>query len=440
MRRQVLALLVALSTVATAFADSGRKRSPESLAREAIAAEKEEAARAALELRAMGPEGLRAFLDANRDAIDPALKSAGGSRGRVLSALDALCQQKDCYASRLYWYTDIEQAKAAARASGKPILSLRLLGRLDEDLSCANSRFFRVTLYANDAVSQLLRDDFILHWESVRPVPKVTIDFGDGRKLERTLAGNSIHYVLDAEGRPIDALPGLYGPKAFVRELMRAKQAANTCNMTRTEAARAAELRTYHETRYAEVEKEWLADVNRAGLAVAPSRHLQSPPSGPAAPSAEVAARAAMTKAVVIERPVLRGLADKPQLLDAIANDAAWSGIAKLYAEDSALDEGTKRLMRLKNRAYDTVVGLTDSFEQAVKNLQRTISEDTVRNEYIFHQTLRRWFATGQTGADVRGLNDRVYAELFLTPGWDRWLGLRPEGSYSGLDNDGVPK
>ena len=74
------------------------------------------------------------------------------------AALDAVGQQRDCYASQLYWFTDLEQAKAAAKASGKPILSLRLLGRLDEEFSCANSRFFRTALYANGEVSKVLRD------------------------------------------------------------------------------------------------------------------------------------------------------------------------------------------------------------------------------------------------------------------------------------------
>jgi hypothetical protein len=43
--------------------------------------------------------------------------------------------------------------------------------------------------------------------------------FGDGRKLERTVTGNSIHYILDSDGRLIEALPGLYGPVAFQRWL-----------------------------------------------------------------------------------------------------------------------------------------------------------------------------------------------------------------------------
>src|SRR6266571_6534884 len=120
----------------------------------------------------------------------------------------------------------IEQAKAAAQASGKPILSLRLLGQLDEEYSCANSRFFRTTLYANTEVSSYLRDHFILHWQSVRPIPRITVDFGDGRKIERTITGNSIHYVLDAKGRVVDGLPGLYGPKAFLAGLKKAEPLA----------------------------------------------------------------------------------------------------------------------------------------------------------------------------------------------------------------------
>jgi hypothetical protein len=55
------------------------------------------------------------------------------------------------------------------------------------------------------------------------PRPKVTIDYGDGRKLERTLTGNSIHYILDSSARPIDAIPGLYGPSAFRSALVNAE-------------------------------------------------------------------------------------------------------------------------------------------------------------------------------------------------------------------------
>jgi hypothetical protein len=104
--------------------------------------------------------------------------------------------------ANLSWYTDLAAAIAEARRTQRPILSLRLLGRLDQELSCANSRFFRRTLYPEPRINRVLRERFVLHWESVRPVPIVTIDFGNGKKLVKPITGNSVHLVLDMYGRP----------------------------------------------------------------------------------------------------------------------------------------------------------------------------------------------------------------------------------------------
>jgi hypothetical protein len=38
----------------------------------------------------------------------------------------------------------------------------------------------------------------------------------------------------------------------------------------------------------------------------------------------------------------------------------------------------------------------------------------------------------------LKNFNERVYAELFLTPSSDAWLGLVPPDTFSGLDNDGL--
>ena len=134
----------------------------------------------------------------------------GRTRDLLAGQIDALSHQKYATVSRLYWHVDLASAKAAARQVGRPILHLRMLGRLDEDLSCANSRLFRATLYANQDVSRFLRERFVLYWSSERPVPRLTIDYGDGRRLERTITGNSAHYVLDEGGEVLDVLPGLY--------------------------------------------------------------------------------------------------------------------------------------------------------------------------------------------------------------------------------------
>ena len=256
----------------------------------------------------------------------------------------------------LNWYTDLDAAKAAAHREHKPILSLRLLGNLDEERSCANSRFFRTILYSDPQIAAEMRDHFILHWKSVRPVPKITIDFGDGRKIETTITGNSVHYLLDENGRVLDALPGMYTPEAFLNA-----------------------LRSFQEGR-------------------TPS---SAQPRASAANAAILASRLTASKAVV-ETSTL------------------------VYLSNSSLD-----VIRDKGRPRTD-----EEFARMIKRLKTTLAADTYRNENELRPVIRRWIAEGMT--DVETLNERVYAELFLTPSSDPWLGLLPADTYTALDNDGV--
>src|SRR5215213_3359074 len=221
----------------------------EALARKAVSENTTESSHAIEDLRALGPAGLQALMAQYADEISRhvAAPAAGSDQQwlRIATALDAVAQQKNSYLAGLYWHTDLESAKKASVKTGKPILSLRLLGKLNDELSCANSRFFRTVLYSNAEVSSVLRERFVLHWESVRPVPTITIDFGGGRKLERTITGNSIHYILDSQARPIDALPGLYGPQAFLRGLTAAETMFKSLS-GKTELDRNLVLRMYY--------------------------------------------------------------------------------------------------------------------------------------------------------------------------------------------------
>ena len=72
-----------------------------------------------------------------------------------------------------------------------------------------------------------------------------------------------------------------------------------------------------------------------------------------------------------------------------------------------------------------------------VANLQPSIAVDTVRNEYTLHREVHAWFASEQPPADVDAFNERVYAELFLTPSSDPWLGLAPNDVYTALTQGG---
>lgn len=77
----------------------------------------------------------------------------------------------------------------------------------------------RTVLFSDDAVAKAINDKFEPVWVSVRPVPTVTIDFGNGKKITRTLHGNVASYVLAADGSIVDILPGLYEPQQYINKL-----------------------------------------------------------------------------------------------------------------------------------------------------------------------------------------------------------------------------
>lgn len=360
------------------------------------------------------------------------------SNPELRADLDKLCHQRDCYASKLYWYTDLEEAKAAAKASGKPILSLRLLGNLDRDLSCANSRFFRVVLYPNAEVSQVLHDRFILHWESVRPVPKVTIDFGDGRQLERTLTGNSIHYILDEDGRIVDALPGLYGPKAFLRELGQAEKAAKDANKL-AEGEKDNFLRQYYRDRLATIQANWKQDLSELGI-TPPSQLLEIPTN---IPTAAEASQRAMSK-MYVENPLLTAISGNQTVLTTATDETAWTKLAQLHSQDAEIDNNSQNLMRHKNpQAYDitgrniTPGSPEDPLVPIINKFQSLIALDTVKNQYLLQPKIYTWLLE-IPNQNLNNFNELVYSQLFLTPSTDPWLGLVPNDSYTAIENEGI--
>lgn len=435
MRLKLFAAAFALLCLALTAPASAAGGSPEALARQALSENPVEAAAAVKELRAMGPSGLRVLLDAHAAEISRAKLGQPVNEEawqRLTVALDAVSRQRDSYASGLYWYTDFEEARAAAKSSGKPILSLRLLGQLDEEFSCANSRFFRAVLYANAEVSQYLRDRFVLHWKSVRPAPRVTIDFGDGRKLERTVTGNSIHYVLDAEGQPVDALPGLYGPAAFMRALAQSEALALQLG-GKTPAARRPALRVYHNARIQAIAREWSADVTKAGGRVPADvvARIERRKKNPGA--IEVAPLAVSKRATEVD--ILRSITADATALEAATDISSWNKIAALHASDVRLDKASVAFITRQNAALGADQAL---LSRTLQNLEQYLALDTVRNDYLMRTKLHAWFATGEAAGGVETLNELVYAELFKTPGSDPWLGLYTPDVYTALDGGGV--
>ena len=392
--RQVAALLFAAST--SLFAG---EKAP-SAAWRATSEDATVAAAAIDELRAAGPSAVETM---QAIATDVASRDDENLTHRYQAALDRVCAQRDCRASNLYWYTDFAKAEAAAQQSHRPILALVLLGHLDDELSCANSRFFRTMLYSDPRISALMREHFVLYWKSERPVPRITIDMGDGRRLETTITGNSAHYLLDSDGRPLDILPGLHSPAAFLARLNDMVELHRTFVASKRDGDA---LAAYH-----------------ANLAANSDRFAQESPIyailNGQLPSAALAAQRAVSKGIV-ETPILAQLDKKTR------TEEIHRAMPPMH-----LDPASIALIQSK-------LAPTDDLKSVLEHLSQSVGEDTLRNELILHRTIHEWFAKATLPFDFEALNSRVYRELFLTPEEDPWLGLVAENSFSGVPNNGI--
>jgi hypothetical protein len=106
----------------------------------------------------------------------------------------------------------------------------------------------RTVLFSRTDVADFLQQHFEPAWESVRPVPLVRFDFGDGRVVTRTLHGNIASHVCVPDGQVLDILPGLYTPPVYRSALDRLRQLAASVDWANA-GQRLTQLRQYHQGR-----------------------------------------------------------------------------------------------------------------------------------------------------------------------------------------------
>ena len=343
-------------------------------------------------LRKHGQSGLDQLLDYRASR----LKAEGVQFSELENlelAIDKVAGQKFAIQSGLFWQTSLDEAMRLSKSENRPVLSLRMLGRLDEDLSCANSRFFRATLYPDPEIAKRLSEKFILHWQSVRDVPVVTINFGDGRQIKQPLTGNSVHLILDSTGHPFDAMPGLVSPLAFTQWLDEVTEFWS--DHSRDPATFQTSVAEHHRKR---------ANQRRSESSMAISEKQTPAQLNPLDPRWTLLANS--------------------QLVHLAANSHALLKTQRPPAEAPMAISVTKSIAEIP-------------ILQAVRPIENAIAKDTAFNLYALQTKIDDWFANSTAPADYHDFTNRIYADIFLMPLDDPWLGLSPNTNHLALDNGG---
>ena len=404
-------------------------RTVEELSTQAASGDYSAAMTAIRELRTMGQVGLDALFVKYAAEIERFGKTGESDENwkRVATALDTVAMQKDAYASRLYWYTDLAEAQKVAKPKNKPILTLRLLGNLNEEFSCANSRLFRALLYPNAEISKYLRDNYILHWQSVRPAPRITIDFGDGRKIERTITGNSIHYILDNDGEIVDAIPGLYSPVAFMKYLTQGAE-MNKALSSLPKERHALALMKYRKAAFDQIIQKRNKIIETSGVKMTETR---------GGTLAILAAPMAVAKMVVVDEYSILRVYDDFAKFEPTVDFDDWNKLSKLYSPNIKIDENSVAFIRRQNAK----TGLSeDEFKAMFAKLEQFVALDTTRNDFLFHTKLYEWLNRNRGSEGLDSFDARVYDVIFKTPNYDKWLGLYSRDVYTALDGNGIIK
>lgn len=405
-------------------------------------------------LRESGAAGLDALIGEYHSVPDRPVAEDAAWRALI----DEVAGQRDAHYGGLFWRRDMQTALAQAEASGKPVLSLRLLGELTSEYSCANSRLFRTLLYADPELATWLESNFVLHWSSERPVPRVEIDFGDGRVVERTITGNSAHFVLDAHGRTIDVIPGLWSAPSFRAALESSLALHERLAPFQSKPRWQTQLAEHHEGRFAAAAKQLNDELSRARGEpqdlLATRAWLASPPGDGEAVPALVAVPMAVAKAK-IEKPIL---AAAPGVLGGAGANAKWLPehaavgprddlermlIGARVAGEFVLHPNTLAIIAAERPLEGLVPEdqRADVQAQLLQSLRVSIQQDTGKNALELHPRVHAELAARARDGrslDFADVDEWVYAQLFETPAQDPWLGLVNPTVYTGLVDGGL--
>jgi hypothetical protein len=75
---------------------------------------------------------------------------------------------------------------------------------------------------------------------------------------------------------------------------------------------------------------------------------------------------------------------------------------------------------------------------RAFTTFNKSVSLDTVKNNYMLRAKILAFLAASSTERwSLDRINDWVYAQVFLTPRQDPWLGLASQNVFTAIDANG---
>ena len=156
-------------------------------------------------------------------------------------------------------------------------------------------------LLSDKETADWLQQNFVLSWENVREPAKVTIDFGGGKVLNRTLAGNTAFYLTTSDGTVVDVFPGVYTPADFRRVLEPAIESARTA-----EALAPDERERF--VREAHIAAFYKAFTTESARISTSKMRVESPLLDALAAAGPMPPYEASASKAVVEAPILRGM------------------------------------------------------------------------------------------------------------------------------------
>jgi len=339
---------------------------------------------------------------------------------KFLELFDKVSGQKDAVSSRLFWHTNLDEALNLAEEQNKPVLCLEMLGNLSEDFSCANSRFFRTLLYSNGNISKILKEKYILCWEPVIKVPKITIEYPDGKKQIQTITGNSMHMILNSDGVILDALPGLYGPAYFENWITKLSDKNYVLNLKENQKSRIEQLK--NTTLVNNLNNEDWSDI------------LQAYPSDSKVDKKTLEASALSIGKSMSEAPVYKSVysVNKKTFKQLPASDSkSFTGYEAFGFKWENLSSSTQKLIASKKNYT------TEDLQFTLQKISDNLTKENIRNDLRIHSTILQWLQKSSTASNKKEFVSRVYKELFLTPLDDTKMGLYDKSIFSATTDDG---